>query len=131
MRNGLSTTAIHNLPLNSLILVWREGNTGQFGYWAGPYNLLNVEGEMCTVNLPSGPMKFRSTVVKPYLTDPEHIQAEGIQVDGTQIDNNQVNGIQPIAETVLKTAGINEPPTEAVPVQKPSFTETKEVQPPC
>ena len=32
MRNGPSTTAIHDLPLNSLILVWREGNIGQPGY---------------------------------------------------------------------------------------------------
>src|SRR6266702_1698326 len=39
MRNGPKTTAIHNLPLNSPILVWREGPTGQPGYWSGPYNL--------------------------------------------------------------------------------------------
>ena len=81
MRNDYSTTAIHNLLLNSLVLVWREGNTGQPGYWTGPYNLLNVEGETCTVNLPSGPTKFRSTVVKLYLTDPEHTQAEDIQAE--------------------------------------------------
>jgi hypothetical protein len=43
---------------------------------------------MYTVNLPSSPMKFCSTVIKPYLTDPEHIQAENIQVNGTQINNN-------------------------------------------
>ena len=28
IRNGLNTTAIHDLPPNSPILVWREGNTG-------------------------------------------------------------------------------------------------------
>ena len=71
--NGSSTTAIYNIPLNSLILVWREGNTGQLGYWAGLYNLLNVEGETCTINLLSGPMKFRSIIVKPYLIDPKYI----------------------------------------------------------
>jgi hypothetical protein len=27
-RNGLSAEAIHDLPLNSDVLVWREGNTG-------------------------------------------------------------------------------------------------------
>jgi hypothetical protein len=29
MRNGPKTDAVHNLPLNSPVLVWREGNTGQ------------------------------------------------------------------------------------------------------
>jgi hypothetical protein len=37
MRNGPKTTAIHDLPLNSPVLVWREGPTGQPGYWSGPY----------------------------------------------------------------------------------------------
>jgi hypothetical protein len=32
MRNGPITTAIHDLPLNSQVLVWREGPTGQAGY---------------------------------------------------------------------------------------------------
>jgi hypothetical protein len=77
MRNGPKTDAVHNLPPNSPVLVWREGNTGQAGHWDGPYNLLTVEGETCTVKLPSGPTSFRSTVVKPYLqlesteSDPE------------------------------------------------------------
>ena len=73
IRNGPNTTAIHNLPLNSLILVWREGNIGQLRYWVGPYNLLNIKREMCTVNLPSGFTKFYNTVVKPYLINPKYI----------------------------------------------------------
>jgi hypothetical protein len=32
-RNGPSTTTIHDLPLNSDVLVWREGNAGQTGSW--------------------------------------------------------------------------------------------------
>jgi len=77
MRNGPKTDAVHDLPPSSPVLVWREGNTGQAGHWDGPYNLLTVEGETCTVKLPSGPTSFRSTVVKPYLqpeppeSDPE------------------------------------------------------------
>jgi len=69
IRNGPSTSAIHNLPPNSPVLVYREGNTGQSGHWDGPFDLLTVEGETCTIKLPSGPTTFRSTVVKPYLTD--------------------------------------------------------------
>ena len=71
MRNGPKTTAIHDLPLNSPVLVWREGAIGQPGYWSGPYNMLSVDNETCVVQLPRGPTSFRSTVVKPYLIDPE------------------------------------------------------------
>ena len=73
-RNGPDTTLVHDLPLNSEVLVWREGNTGQGGKWTGPYNLLAIDGETCKVQLPNGPTSFRSTTVKPYLrmeTGPE------------------------------------------------------------
>ena len=60
-RNGPDTTPIHDLPLNSEVLVWRES-----GNWTGPYRLLAVEGETCRVQLPNGPTSFRSTSVKPY-----------------------------------------------------------------
>ena len=73
MRNGPNITAIYNLPLNSLILVQRESNTGQLKYQVGLYNLLNIKGEIYTINLFSGPTKFRSTVIKPYLIDPKYI----------------------------------------------------------
>ena len=67
MRNGPKTDAVHDLPPNSPVLVWREGNIGHSGHWDGPFTLLTVEGEMCTIELTSGPTPFRSTVVKPYL----------------------------------------------------------------
>jgi len=67
MRNGPRTDAVHDLPPNSPVLIWREGNTGHSGHWDGPFTLLTVEGETCTIELTSGPTPFRSTVVKPYL----------------------------------------------------------------
>jgi hypothetical protein len=73
-RNSLSVEAIHNLPLNSEVLVWREGNTGQSGKWTGPFKLIGLECETCKVQLPIGLTDFRTTVVKPYLqpkTEPE------------------------------------------------------------
>ena len=70
-RNGPSTDAIHSLPLNSDVLVWREGNIGQTGKWTGPFKLISLTDETCKIQLPSGPTDFRTTVVKPYLTDPE------------------------------------------------------------
>ena len=59
--NRPNTTLIHDLPLNSEVLIWRESSN-----WNGPYRLLAVENETCCVQLPSGPTSFRSTSVKPY-----------------------------------------------------------------
>lgn len=61
MCNGPSTTATLNLPLQSDVRVWREK-----GGWKGPYKLLAADGETCTVDMPHGPTKFRSNIVKPY-----------------------------------------------------------------
>jgi hypothetical protein len=54
-RNRPKIDAIHDLPLNSEVLVWREGNIDQPGSWIGPYALVALEGESCVVNLPHGP----------------------------------------------------------------------------
>ena len=58
-RNGPRTTDTLDLPLQSIVRVWREKKG-----WTGPYRLLAVEGETCTIDLPHGPTNFRSTVVK-------------------------------------------------------------------
>jgi hypothetical protein len=59
-------TDIHELILNSDILVWHEGNTGQPGNWEGPYKLMAINGESCILALPRGNTTFRSTSVKPF-----------------------------------------------------------------
>ena len=71
MHNRPKITIIYNLLLNLPVLVWREGPTGQPSYWSGPYNLLSTKNKTCTIQLPHRPTNFRSTVVKPYLVDPE------------------------------------------------------------
>jgi hypothetical protein len=48
-RNGPQTNDIYDLPLNSEVLVWREGNTGQLGHWDGLFTLLTVSGETYTI----------------------------------------------------------------------------------
>lgn len=68
-RNGPFTDFIHGLPLNSPVLVFREGNATQSGAWKGPYKLLSMQGESAIIELSSGPTKFRSTSVKPYFDD--------------------------------------------------------------
>ncbi|RAL58641.1 hypothetical protein DID88_003561 [Monilinia fructigena] len=71
MRNGPSTSAIHGLPVNSEVLVWREGKGTGSGKWTGPHILLRMEGETCTVELSSGPTDFRSTSVKHFTQSPK------------------------------------------------------------
>ena len=43
-RNGPNTTLVHNLPLNSKVLMWRKS-----GNWTRPYRLLAVEDKTCCV----------------------------------------------------------------------------------
>jgi hypothetical protein len=71
-RNGPSSTPVHSLPIDSDVLVWREGKTGYAGKWTGPYKLLAVNGETCIIELPRGPTEFRSTVVKPYQSNDQN-----------------------------------------------------------
>ena len=71
MRNRPKTTAIYNLPLNSPILIQREGPTGQFNYWSSPYNLLSTKNKICTIQLPHRPTNFCSIIIKLYLVDPK------------------------------------------------------------
>ena len=73
-RNGPLVDLVHDLPLDSDVLVWREGNAGRTGKWTGPFKLLGIKGETCLIHLPSGPTEFRSTVVKPYLVDDDNTQ---------------------------------------------------------
>lgn len=66
MRNGPSTVSVHDLPLNSEVLVFREGNAGRAGGWKGPYKFIGLEGEQAIIELPNGPTRFRTTSVKAY-----------------------------------------------------------------
>ena len=73
---------IHDLPLNSDILIWRKDNAERIGKWTGLFKLLGIKDETYLIYLLSGPTQFRSTIVKPYLVD----------------DNNTQNHSLPIAE---------------------------------
>jgi hypothetical protein len=60
-RNGPNTESLYDLPLNSNVLVWREDSR-----WKGPFKLVNIIGETCKVQLPSGVTNFRTTIIKLY-----------------------------------------------------------------
>ena len=108
MRNGPSTTAIHDLPLNSQVLVWREGNAGQTGKWSGPYTLIAIQGETCVVDLPHGQTSFRTTVVKPYLTDDAVNDPEPGEVD-SEIPQQAEESPLPQVETQPQKRGRGRP----------------------
>ncbi|KAE8550702.1 hypothetical protein EYB25_003641 [Talaromyces marneffei] len=114
-RNGPSSTLVHRLPLNSDVLVWREGGTGYPGKWRGPYKLISIDGETCTVELPNGPTKFRSTVVKPYYKDD---------------DSEQQDEEQPAPEKAPTTAPLNVLPLPSRVVIPPYKPDDTEAQPP-
>lgn len=63
-RNGPDVTDIHKTPISAPVLVYRP----EKDKWEGPYSLLEINGENIIVLVAKGPTKFRSTVVKPYLT---------------------------------------------------------------
>lgn len=60
--NGPNVTDIHQAPLGSHVLVYRTHKDR----WEGPFALLGLEAETCTILCPDGPKEFRTTVVKPY-----------------------------------------------------------------
>ena len=63
--------------------MWRERDG-----WKGPYRLLAVNGETCTIQIPYGPTNFRSTVVKPYYTEHTDNSNDNGSGNGNDIDND-------------------------------------------
>ena len=110
--NGPSTTAVHDLPINSPVLVYQERNVGQSGEWKGPYNLLSIQGESVIIELPYGPTKFRSTSIKPYFIDNQEPVSDSIAP--TQVPPAEVTP-EEIPQTEAPPADI--PPIE--PAAKP------------
>jgi hypothetical protein len=67
-RNGPIIISIHDLPLNSDVLVWRD-NLNQRDKWTGSFKLLDIENETCKIALSSESIDFRSTVIKSFLIE--------------------------------------------------------------
>ncbi|OWT43021.1 polyprotein [Pochonia chlamydosporia 170] len=105
-RNGPDTTPLHTLPLQSKVRVWREKNG-----WQGPFELIAVEGETCTVANEAGiTSKFRSTIVQPYLedkdttpTDNKLPQQQAVNQDNAEVANEsdgEVNQDEDIRDSI-------------------------------
>ena len=85
-RNGLSTIHLHDLLLNSSVLVYRERPAGRSGIWEGSFNFINIENESAILNLSNGPTKFRTISVKSY-HDPSDLDIND--------EDNSFNGENP------------------------------------
>ncbi len=62
IRNDLTVTSIHDLSLNLNVLIWRENKK-----WTKSFKLLDMNDEICKIELSSESIDFRSTVIKLYL----------------------------------------------------------------
>lgn len=69
-RNGPDVTDIHTTPIGAPVLIYRP----EKDKWEGPFSILDIQGEDITVLMPKGPAKFRSTVLKPFLTESNESQ---------------------------------------------------------
>ena len=82
-KNGPLTALVHDLPLNSDVLVFWESKAGGTGSWKGLYKLIGLEGEQAIVELTFGPMRFRTTLVKGY-----HLPTNGgLEKENPQSEN--------------------------------------------
>ena len=68
-QNSPFITIIYDLPINSKVLIWREGNIKKIGSQKGPFKLFKVLGEIYILQLLYSPTKFRTTAVKPFYLD--------------------------------------------------------------
>jgi hypothetical protein len=57
---------IHDLSLNSSVLMYREKNANQSKSWKESYKLLNIENESTIIEISSESTKFWATSVKSY-----------------------------------------------------------------
>lgn len=65
-RSGPDVSDIHNTPIGSPVLVYRPEKDME----EGPYSLLDIQGEDIVVLTSKDSQKFRSTVVKRYISPP-------------------------------------------------------------
>jgi hypothetical protein len=69
IRNDSFSILIHNLSLNSDVLVYREKNDNQSESWKNSFQLFSVNDESTIIEFSSDLTKFRSTMIKSYYDD--------------------------------------------------------------
>ena len=112
---------MHNLPINSPVLVYREGKASQSEEWKGPYNLLSIQGKSVIIELPHSFTKFKNTSIKPYfinnqepisdnpafiqvpLAKPPPAEIGPLETLQTEISQADITPIEPAAKSPLAT----------------------------
>ncbi len=98
IRNDLIVTPIHDLPLNSDVLIWREDKK-----WIESFKLLDMNDEICKIELSSESIDFRSTVIKSFLIESiSDVESTDENVQSTESSSDDEN--QNIALTRLTQA---------------------------
>jgi hypothetical protein len=95
MRNGPNTLDTINLPIQSDVRVWRDKDG-----WKGPYKLIAIDGETCTIQMPYGPTNFRSTSVKPYHADQTQEPLEPSTFPQTQHPEIALDNTDELGDTI-------------------------------
>jgi hypothetical protein len=62
-------TLIHELSLNSFVLIFRKNNIDQSNSWKESFKLLSIQSESTIIELSNELIKFRSTSIKSYYQD--------------------------------------------------------------
>ena len=86
-RNEFIMNLVHDLSLNPDVLMWRKKNS-RHDHWMKSYKLLNINEEICKVNLSNHSMKFRSTIVKSYRINPENAQKNAQKISFLTRENS-------------------------------------------
>jgi hypothetical protein len=84
IRNGSIVIPIHDLSINSDVLIWRENKK-----WIGSFKLLGIEDETCRIVLSSESTDFRITVIKSFLIE---------SIDDVESINENVQSISDIED---------------------------------
>ena len=110
--NRPNTTSVHNLLLNSKVLVWHES-----GNQNGLYCLLAIENKTCCVQFLSGPTSFRSTSIKPYFRSKNTYDVKLDELETTaKLDKPETIAEPDKPETTTESNGLETPlPTLEVP----------------
>jgi hypothetical protein len=93
IRNDFIVISIHNLSLNSNVLVWREDNVNQRDKWIESFKLLNIEDETCQIVLSFESTDFRSTVMKSFLIE---------SINDVELNNENVQSIDEDIQSIFE-----------------------------
>jgi hypothetical protein len=101
IRNKLIVISIHDLSINSDVLIWRENKK-----WIESFKLLRINDEICKIELSSESIDFQSIVIKSYFIESEvesisendqsinDVESENVQSTDSSDDENQNSALE-------------------------------------